>query len=501
MSATVFKPIACGETLPVNNVHAVSVSMPTLQDVIDYEEQTSQIKEKIKSGYPRFILHPYLRLMAEHIKKKYRVPSCYEVVLLSSKKAVKIVSEKYFIHNPFKIDEPFGVILVLNETSQLQKVLTFIQHVGCNLSSRFAQRYLYEHKLISQLQQEEYESVTTAYDTVVSTLGNAYGQPKENICLAPSGMNAIYGVLKGLKAIQGCHGRTILVQFGWLYLDTMNIVQHHFKNSKIFYNINDLDALENYLIQNGFEISAIITEVPTNPLVQMVDLKRLSALCRHYHIPLVVDSTLATPYNLDLKPYADIFVESLTKFACGNADVLMGAMILNENSKLSHMNQEFFKHCDKPDIEDLQRLAYEIREYESRMNQINANTKELIHYLQNKPYIKRIYAPTLGETHQYYEELMKNENAYGGLISLEFTLPFALAYDTLNFAKGPSLGTEFTLLMPYVYLAHYDMIKSKQGAAFLKEHQLPIDLLRVSVGCEDIQAIKKEFDKLEQIKE
>jgi cystathionine gamma-synthase len=96
---------------------------------------------------------------------------------------------------------------------------------------------------------------------------------------------------------------------------------------------------------------------------------------------------------------------------------------------------------------------------------------------------------------------MKNENAYGGLISLEFTLPFALVYDTLNFAKGPSLGTEFTLLMPYVYLAHYDMIKSKQGAAFLKEHQLPIDLLRVSVGCEDIQAIKKEFDKLEQIKE
>jgi cystathionine gamma-synthase len=501
MSNTVFKPIACGETLPLNNVHAVSVSMPTLQEVIDYEEQSNGIEQKIKSGYPRFILHPYLRLMAEHIKKKYHVPSCYEVVLLSSKKAVKIVSEKYFIHNPFKIDEPFGVILVLNETCQLQKVLTFIQHVGCNLSSRFAQSYLLAHNIIDNVQEEKCESANTAYDTVVKTLGDAYCQPKENICLAPSGMNAIYGVLKGLKAIQACNGRTILVQFGWLYLDTMNIVEHHFKNSKIFYNVNDLESLESYLKQKGFKVSAIITEVPTNPLVQTVDLKRLKALCVAYHIPLVVDSTLATPYNLELKPYADILVESLTKFACGNADVLMGAVILNENSKLSHMNQEFFKHCDKPYIQDIQRLAYEIKGYENRINQINANTKELIHYLQNKSYIKRIYAPTLGQTSQYYKQLMKNENAYGGLISLEFTLPFALVYDTLNFAKGPSLGTEFTLLMPYVYLAHYDMISSKEGQAFLQQHQLPIDLLRVSVGCEEIQAIKNEFDKLEQIKE
>ena len=44
---SIFKPISCGETLPVNNIHAVSTSMPTLQDVIDYEEQTPDILEKI----------------------------------------------------------------------------------------------------------------------------------------------------------------------------------------------------------------------------------------------------------------------------------------------------------------------------------------------------------------------------------------------------------------------------------------------------------------------
>ena len=56
-----FKAIACGETLPQNNIHAVSTSMPTLQDVIDYEEQTPEILEKITVAYPRFVIHPYLK--------------------------------------------------------------------------------------------------------------------------------------------------------------------------------------------------------------------------------------------------------------------------------------------------------------------------------------------------------------------------------------------------------------------------------------------------------
>ena len=143
MNKKVFKHIECGETLPQKNIHAVSVSMPILQDVIDYEECEGEAIKKIKSGYPRFILHPYLKILASYIKRKYRVSNEYEVVLLSSKKAVEIVSDKYYIHNKIEINEPFGVILVQNGTTQLQKVLMFIQHVGTNLSSRLAEDYLY----------------------------------------------------------------------------------------------------------------------------------------------------------------------------------------------------------------------------------------------------------------------------------------------------------------------------------------------------------------------
>ena len=154
MNNSFFSPIECGQTLPQNNIHAVSVSMPNLQDVIDYEEQTLEILEKITIAYPRFVMHPYLKKLAIIIKEKYKINDNYEVVLLSSQKAVEVVSNKYFIHNKIEINEPFGVILVQNGTTQLNKVLKFIQHVGYNLSSRLAEDYLFDVGLLDKKHEE-----------------------------------------------------------------------------------------------------------------------------------------------------------------------------------------------------------------------------------------------------------------------------------------------------------------------------------------------------------
>jgi len=496
MSKEFFKPIKCGETLPINNVHAVSVSMPTIQDVIDYEEQTPEILEKIQSGYPRFILHPYLKKLGLFIKEKYKVCDNYEVVVLSSSKAVELISDKYFIHNKIEIDEPFGVILVQKGTCQLQKVLTYIQHVGCNLSSRLAEEYLYKEKIIDSLHKEDLEDKKNAKDIIIQTLSDAYSQPKENICLAPSGMNAIYSIIRGLNSIQSHNGRNILVQFGWLYLDTMNIVNHHYTEQKVFSDITNLDLLEEYLSINGLKISAIITELPTNPLLTSVDIKRLRKLCDKYNIPLVIDTTFATPYNLDLRAYADIFVESLTKFACGNADVLMGAIILNKKHKLSHMTTEFFRHCENVFIKDIQRLAYEIKDYKTRVKKISSNTKQLVEYLENCSYIDEVFYCFDKNNKDNYSQTIIDDNSYTGVVSVTFKKPIKDVYDKLNFAKGPSLGTEFTLLMPYTYLAHYDLILTKEGNEFLKQISLPIDLIRISVGIEPIEEIIKEFERI-----
>jgi len=497
MNTKTFMPIKCGETLPVNNVHAVSVSMPNIQDVIDYENQTPEILEKITSGYPRFILHPYLRKMALYIKSKYKITDDFEVVILSSPKAVELISEKYLINNPIVTNEPFGVMLVEQGTEQLQQVLSYIQHVGCTLSSRFAEQYLYDLNLLDSLQEEELQEADISKDIIIDTLSQAYNQPKENIALAPSGMNAIYSIIRGIDAVQKNDGRNILIQFGWLYLDTINIVNHHYGESKIFPDIFNFDLLEEFLNINGNKVSAIITEIPTNPLLKTVDIKRLRALCDKYTIPLIIDTTFATPYNLDLEDYADIFVESLTKFASGNADVLMGAIILNKKHDFSNMHEEFFRYCEPTYIKDIQRMALEIVGYEKRVKQISTNTKKVVEYFKTCSYIDTIYYCLDDENKENYSQTIRDDNSLTGIVSVTFNKPFNQIYDKLNFAKGPSLGTEFTLLMPYTYLAHWDLMSTEKGKEFLEEIGLPIDLLRISVGCENIDEIISEFKRLE----
>lgn len=489
-----FVPIPCGQTLPPNNVHAVSVSMPQMQNIIDYEKGTPEIFKQIKSGYPRFVLHPYLKQVAEFLARKYQIDDSQELVLISSKKAEKIICDKYFLKQETKFDESFGIICIDKKSNDLKKVLTFIQNSGCILSSRFAEDYLLQHSLISNKHKEEIESEANSLNIIRSTLAKGYLQPEENIGICTSGMNAVYSVLKTLKDIQSTKNRNLIVQLGWLYLDTMNIVENHWGRSKIFYDFNKLDLLIEFCKDNGDKIAAIITEVPSNPLIQTPNLDVLKSLGEEYDIPIVIDSTFATAYNLDLKTYSDIFIESLTKFACGHADILMGAIIINENSSLAKEKEQFFRYSEQAYIRDIQRLAYEIKDYQSRVEKINLNCLKLAEYLKTCKFVNQLFYSADSPN---YLKLMRHEKAVGGVISISLNKDFQQAYNCLNFAKGPSLGTEFTLLMPYVYLAHYDLITNKEGRQILKDNNIPIDLLRISVGLEDINEIIAEFSKLD----
>ena len=140
-----FAEIPCGQTIPPNNIHAVSVSIPRLSEVIGYEENDPNVIKKIKSGYPRFITHPLIIKIQQLLQEKYGVDKNKEVVLISSHQAVEALFS--FIGNQFDVIEDQGIFGVcLNKIStEIYDARLFLQHTGYIPSSRLAEQYLLEN--------------------------------------------------------------------------------------------------------------------------------------------------------------------------------------------------------------------------------------------------------------------------------------------------------------------------------------------------------------------
>ncbi len=486
---TQFYNLPCGQTIPPDNIHAVSVSMPRVKDVIGYEENDPRVMKKIKSGYPRFVHHPYLSEIRGFLHEKFEIEENEEVVLISSRFAVEELQN--YIGSQFKIIEDQNVIgiCVNNNFAGSKNIRKFLQHTGYIPSSRLAEQYLFENGLISTKFNEEQYSLDDPQKFILQTLRDAYELEQEDyISLGICGMNPIYAAYKSLEKIQHENGRNVFIQFGWLYLDTIEILKKFSSNHASFESNASISKLEKFLEQNGNQVAAIFTEVTTNPLIQTPDLPALYKLARHYDIPVIVDATFGTPYNVEVLQHSDVVIESLTKFACGNADVMMGAIIVKASSPYYfEIVKNIPSYLESPFEGDLRRLAFEIKTYQSRIQKINQNALVLLDYFSTNKKIKEMYWPYQELTKANYLALHKHADAVGGVISIVFDEPFQNIYDNIKFPKGPSLGTEFTLLMPYVYLAHYDLVLSREGRNYLRSAGIHPELIRVSVGFDNVE--------------
>lgn len=492
-----YSDIPCGMSLPINNIHAVSVSMPRLSDVIGYENKDPEVLKKVRSGYPRFVIHPYLVHIQKHLEKKFNVHKNIEILLVSSHNAVSRVFE--FTGQQYEIISDKGItgICIPKESEEIKNARLFLQHTGLIPSSRLAEKYLLGEGAIEEQYRETLYTEGPAVEKIKETLVQAYEiDDNKDVLLCNSGMSALYAVYRALGTIHNNSVKNSVIQFGWLYLDTMEILKKFGSHSIFIDSIVSTKNLEHQIGKNKSRVSAIFTEVTTNPLVQTPDIFALKKMTRQHDIPLIVDATLGTPYNVDVLSHADVVIESLTKFASGSGDVMMGALILNKNSPwYNDIRRAILPNIETPFEGDMQRLAVEIDGYKERINRVNENTMALVEYFQRSKKVKELYWPYQELTKENYEAIQRRADSPGGVISLVFDEPFAKIYDRIMLSKGPSFGTEFSLLMPYMYLAHYDLVSTKEGRDYLKSVGISPDLLRVSVGINDCDKVIRAFEK------
>ncbi|MCZ8198403.1 MAG: PLP-dependent transferase [Flavobacterium sp.] len=276
--------------------------------------------------------------------------------------------------------------------------------------------------------------------------------------LTNSGMNELFTAYETILSARKSEGRTIAIQLGWLYVDTIEIIEKR-ANSHLQINIHNKLQLENWLESNH----KIITEITTNPLIQCIDLPWLSILCKKFEIVLIVDVTIATTFNVEVLPYCDIAVESLTKFASGNADLLMGTFVLNEKSKIVQANKKEFHKFIIPAFEgELQRPACQIQNYESRVKKVSENTKTIYDYLNKQSFVKEIYSVLHHDSVGNFKKIRKSEDSFPGVLSVVFDEDLEFYYDKLQLTKGPSLGTNSQLQCLMCILHIMNSLKPKQ---------------------------------------
>jgi cystathionine gamma-synthase len=106
-------------------------------------------------------------------------------------------------------------------------------------------------------------------------------------------------------------------------------------------------------------------------------------------------------------------------------------------------------------------------------------------FLEAHPAVDRVYFPKLVDR-ENYDALRTADGSYGGLLSFTLKTPerAPAVYRAMRFSKGPSLGTEYSLLCPYTLLAHYPELEWAQ------ECGVPIELLRLSVGREPVDELQ-----------
>ncbi len=489
--------IPCGDTVPLHNPHAISVSLPTIADVCGYEEHTESVMRKLKSAYPRFRRSQYVNMVVDYVKRQKGLPESYDLIPVCSKSAVELISRITQIELEWYAVDDLCFIQVNHDSPHSPTIKSIIQNIGLIPSSRRAEHFLFTHSVIDVKFDEIKETVSPSLKIREKLAGAYQNTAADNIYLCNTGMNAIYSAFEGVRRIQKRHGRNIFVQLGWLYLDTMEIIAKYGDEKYVIQNVGSMEDLAAWLTLHGAEVAGVITEVPLNPQIKVFDLPRLSQLATQYSFPVIIDATMGTPYNVETIEYSDIVVESLTKFASGNADLLMGAVIVKNNNRLPEdINQELPAIVETPFVSDIERLAFSIDGYEKRVRAIASNTAQLINELNKQKHIAQLLSVLEKDSIENFRKISKSENCIPGVISIVFDKELKYYYDRMRLPKGPSFGTDFTLAMPYIYLAHYELIQSAEGRKKLADINLHPELLRVSVGTEDISELVRIFTEV-----
>ncbi len=297
-----------------------------------------------------------------------------------------------------------------------------------------------------------------------------------------SGMSAISTTV--LALVRGSGGHVVL--FSDCYRRTRQFVTKFLGQFGVAHTLvapGDLAGLKAALRP---ETRLIITEMPTNPYLSLVDLAELATIARAAKVKTLIDATFATPMNLKpLEHGIDIVLHSTTKYIAGHNDVLGGAVCAS--SGLASVIRDLRGTIGGiPDPHAAYLTLRGAKTLSLRVAAQNRTALELARTLEGHPRIARVWYPALPSHSSYplYDEYMRGG---GGVVTFELADASSASrfVDALEIPRiAPSLGGVESLVEQPALMSYYELSPEERQAI-----GVPDSLIRYAVGVEDADDI------------
>jgi len=303
---------------------------------------------------------------------------------------------------------------------------------------------------------------------------------KHGLCFG-SGLAAIDAVIKMLNP-----GDEV-ISTGDLYGGTYRIFTKIFEKYGIkfhFVEMNDFDKLDILVNENT---KLIWVETPTNPMLNIIDIRKAAAFAKKHKCMLGVDNTFASPYLQNpLELGADIVMHSATKYLGGHSDVIMGALVVNDEEiakQLYFIQNSSGAICGPMDAFLVLRG---IKTLHLRMQRHSENGEKVAKFLDAHPAVDKVYWPGL-KSHPNHEIAKTQMRDFGGMMSFttvvdNYDAAKKIVSNVKVFTLAESLGGVESLCGHPASMTHAAIPKEDREKLGIKD-----SLIRLSVGVEDAE--------------
>jgi cystathionine gamma-synthase len=276
-----------------------------------------------------------------------------------------------------------------------------------------------------------------------------------------------------------------------IYGGTFRIMKDIFSKFGLEASFVDTTDLENIRKAIKPNTKGIFIETPSNPLLDVTDIRGTVAIAKEYGLLTIVDNTFLSPYlQRPLELGADIVVHSATKYLSGHNDIIAGAIVVNDATLAEKISFAQVAIGALISPFDSWLLVRSIKTLKVRMDYAQSNTLKLIEFLQHHPAVEKVYYPTLENNKG---KAIQESQASGAGAVFSFVMKDAAKvktfFESLKVALfAVSLGGVETLVTHPSTHTHTEFPEEEKVARGVTQ-----TLIRVAVGIENIEDLIADF--------